>query len=107
VTGLWTNDRDTLAEALVGYLAGIRALAEGTKNAEPAARFWAPRVAADLIDKRFVRVLDPGDTELVERVAQAIEDAHCRYAEDCRSTEPVAAWCRRAADAVIKALRQP
>jgi hypothetical protein len=94
MSGLWTNDRDTLADALVGYLAGIRALAEGTKNDEPAARFWAPRVAADLIDKGTVRVLDPDNTELVEQVAGTL------YGGDWERA-------RRNARAVLMTLRQP
>jgi hypothetical protein len=107
VSGLWTNDVDTLAEALVGYLAGIRSLSEGTKNVEPAARFWAPRAAADLIDQRAVRVLDPDDTELVESIAKAMAGARPGSPPWQLLVPEIQEIHRVEARAAIVALRQP
>jgi hypothetical protein len=56
MSGLWTNDRDTLADGLIKELDWVHA---------PDLK-WA---AVRLIATRAVKVLDPDDTELVERVA--------------------------------------
>jgi hypothetical protein len=89
MSGLWTNDRDTLAlflsvHTLMDFGAAKRLLEQATADG-------------------VVRVLDPDDTELVNRIARVI----------CYGTEPpgIAAtapepW-RRTARAVIEALRQP
>jgi hypothetical protein len=73
--GLWTSDHDTLAEA-IGWL---------LDNGEPDGM----AIARYLTEHKTVRVLDPDDTELVERVA------------DIALME---SWVVRA---VIVALRQP
>jgi hypothetical protein len=61
MTGLWTNDRDTLVTWLADSYAGP----------EPYEGYNAARVD-DLLARGDVRVLDPGDTELVERGAEAL-----------------------------------
>jgi hypothetical protein len=86
MSGLWTNDRDTLNEALRGgytpyYL-------------NPAQR---AAVIEALIDTGAVKVLDPDDTELVERVATVVVE----------ELQLVDANPERMARAVIVALRQP
>jgi hypothetical protein len=57
VTRLWTNDLDTLADGLAPDL-----VYASTRR----------RIAERLIDQRVVRVLDPDDTELVERTARKL-----------------------------------
>jgi hypothetical protein len=89
VTGLWTNDRAGLAAWLSGYLRGFRISDAddcGAKGADA------------LISMRVVQVLDPDDTELVERVADAIFNVW----QDGEKS-----WPGDAARAVIEALRQP
>jgi hypothetical protein len=56
VTGLWTNDRDTLDKGVAAWLA------------------WGGHQAAGdfLLNEGVVRVLDPNDTELVERLRSVI-----------------------------------
>jgi hypothetical protein len=87
MTGLWTSGRDTLADRL-----NDRPLQGAVRD--------APRVADYLIHTRTVRVLDPDDTELVDRLAGVLyrERQHIDYL-----------WerARRDARAVIEALRQP
>jgi hypothetical protein len=58
MTGLWTNDRDTLADLV-----------------EVCGDFTNPWDVADsLIDKGVVRMLDPDDTELVDQVRDRMWD---------------------------------
>jgi hypothetical protein len=85
VTGLWTNDRDTLAAGIWGH-DGLDATA----------------LAQQLIDRGVVRVLDPADTELRHRVAHALADEQLM-----RLTGAERSAYLREARAVIEALRQP
>jgi hypothetical protein len=86
MTGLWTNDRDTLV------------------NGVATAPRYDPDLTADhLIDSGVVRVLDPDNTELVEQVAQAIYTAHVQQLHNPGSE----AWLYPIARAVIVALRRP
>jgi hypothetical protein len=57
MSGLWTNDRDGLAEALSDHIEGD---------------VMCSIVADELIAVGAVQVLDPGNTELVERFARFI-----------------------------------
>ena len=77
MTGLWTNDRDTLAEGIDRY---ARSVAPSEAS--------ATGVARDLIDTGAVKVLDPDNTELVAKLTAAIGSPSL-------------------ARAVIEALRQP
>jgi hypothetical protein len=86
MTGLWTNNRDTLAEAL-----------RNTPLQMP------QNLAQHLIESGVVRVLDPDNTELVEQVAQAIYTAHVQQLHKPGSE----AWLYPIARAVIVALRRP
>jgi hypothetical protein len=61
VTGLWTNDRDTLAEALRSGL-----MPHYLNPVQRAA------VIEALLGSGAVRVLDPDNTELVERLRSVI-----------------------------------
>jgi hypothetical protein len=84
MTGLWTNDRDGLAAWLSGYLRGFRISDAddcGVKGADA------------LISMRVVRVLEPDDTELRERVRKVVTSNELDT--ESRIT------------AVIEALRQP
>jgi hypothetical protein len=73
MTRLWTNDRDTLAEAL------FHAYAPGRKTWRDASgmrrRGWLSQ-ADRLLATGVVRVLDPDDTELVEQTAKTIYEWH-------------------------------
>jgi hypothetical protein len=86
MSGLWTNDRDTLAEAL------FHAYAPGRKTWRDASgmrrRGWLSQ-ADRLLATGVVRVLDPDDTELVERAAHKL------------------GWSAMTVRAVVEALRQP
>jgi hypothetical protein len=103
MTGLWTNDHDTLARAL--YLTA--ALGTSSLGIGDLVRAWdAPgeggrdgwRKRADvLIGNDVVRVLDPDDTDLVGRVIDEIAD-------ELHLVDPNP---ERLARAVIEALRQP
>jgi hypothetical protein len=96
VSGLWTNDRDTLADILIAELDWVHA---------PDLKWTAGR----LIGTGAVRVLDPDDTELVERVARGLFlEAHpgSEAGWDAPGVMGKAAWYTRAR-AVIKVLRQP
>jgi hypothetical protein len=104
VTGLWTNDRDTLAEALLPWRA----------NQEyPADKFdrdWADEFATVLIDDGVVRVLDPDDTELVEQGAQTLWSKGLPHDAGLvwdLLPETAREHYRVGARAVIEALRQP
>jgi hypothetical protein len=67
VSGLWTNDRDTLAEGLMR--------ADGV-DVEPGDVLDDCRAVADaLVDDGVVQVLDPDDTELVEEAAERLHRA--------------------------------
>jgi hypothetical protein len=81
MTGLWTNDRDSLGRWLAGFF-GVD-VADGEDAAD------------DLINDGVVRVLNPDDTELVERVAKAMWSFETNE------------FHRDMARAVIVALRQP
>jgi hypothetical protein len=97
MTGLWTNDRAALAEAIFReYTGGKESWAK--KNQRGRGR-WLVQVDR-LIDSGAVRVLDPDDTDLIEQVARAI----------ARSVgSPTDPWSiyHSCACTVIEALRQP
>jgi hypothetical protein len=78
MTGLWTNDHDTLADGLMEL-------------------DWVQWAASRLISTGVVRVLDPDNTELRYLIAKAIWGP---------TGEP-APICFKQADDVIVALRQP
>jgi regulator of extracellular matrix RemA (YlzA/DUF370 family) len=80
MSGLWTNDRATLAAGIWGHV-GLDATV----------------LAQHLIDKGTVRVLDPDDTDLVGRIIDEIAD-------ELHLVDPSP---ERLARAVIVALRQP
>jgi hypothetical protein len=96
VTGLWTNDRDMLGLGIVACV--------DTSVVNP----WY--VTDHLLNNRVVRVLDPDDTELVDRVAAVLSMCTCTPGpgyegpeEDCpRHGKP-----DLQARAVFEALRQP
>jgi hypothetical protein len=98
MTGLWTNNRDTLADGLIKELDWVHA---------PDLK-WA---AGRLIATGVVQVLDPDDTELVERGALPL--ARWRYSHPNASIEQAKEdaipWRVACAEsrAVIEALRQP
>jgi hypothetical protein len=110
MTGLWTNDRNTLAEALLGRRCEDHGL---PKEAPPG--YWrctspgclragdCSATAAYLIDSGAVRVLDHEDTGLRKQVAEAVW--HAVPAAD----RTVDFWKRLddIARAAIVALRQP
>jgi hypothetical protein len=92
MSGLWTNGLDALTAALHrGPSHGYNPTCE--------------RVASHLIDSGVVRVLDPDDTELVERVAAALWVSI--YREPWAQAGAVGDRYRVHARAVVKALRQP
>jgi hypothetical protein len=79
MTGLWTNDREAVYRALRPY----------------------DRTVADaLIDTGVVRVLDPDDTELVQRVAKGIYQHRSHEVDDWTYFIPHAIGA-------IEALREP
>jgi hypothetical protein len=85
MTGLWTNDRDTLATTIWGRPTGdARALAD-----------W-------IIKTGVVRVLDPDDTELRHKVAHILAGVPLMRLSQAKRD----AYLRKAT-AVIEALRQP
>jgi hypothetical protein len=88
VTGLWTNDRDTLAGAIRERL------------------YASPGSIADYaIQTGAVRVLDPDDPALVEQVAREMWAAHSGgLVWDTRA--PKEPWMCMARAAIV-ALRQP
>jgi hypothetical protein len=83
MTGLWTNDHDTLAKALWG-------LPHQTPDG----------LAKALIDRGYVRVLDPDETELVEQVAKGIYQHRSHEVDDWTYFIPHAIGA-------LEALRQP
>jgi hypothetical protein len=84
MSGLWTNDRDTLAEALRDTTLQV------------------PRnLAQHLIDTGAVRVLDPDDMRT--KIRDAISNEFSRWFWDTTIRDDI----DRATDAVIEALRQP
>jgi hypothetical protein len=98
MTGLWTNDRDTLASGINNP----RWTWLGRRAAED--------IADRLIDTGVVRMLDPGDTELVERVARALAPASYGRGPELQVLDRFQltdeGW-RAKARAAIEALRQP
>jgi hypothetical protein len=87
MSGLWTNDRDTLAKAVSTALRDRVTIADY------------------LIDSGVVRVLDPDNTELVEHVAREMWAAHSGgLVWDARA--PKEPWVCMARAAIV-ALRQP
>lgn len=86
MTGLWTNDRDSLIAALSGHIEGD---------------VMCSIAADELIVVGVVRVLDPDDTELRATIRDAIADEFGRWHWDFSDD------IERATDHVIEALRQP
>jgi predicted unusual protein kinase regulating ubiquinone biosynthesis (AarF/ABC1/UbiB family) len=84
MTGLWTNDRVTLAKALWGL---PHQTPEGLAKA--------------LIERGYVRVLDTEDVRA--KIRDAISDEFSRWFWDTTIRDDI----NRATDAVIVALRQP
>jgi hypothetical protein len=89
MTGLWTNDHDTLAKALG------RVLIDSWEEQQGHAQY--------LIDSGAVRVLDPDDTELRGRLAKRLREIVTHYDADSPKGDPDD-W---AAGQLIEALRQP
>jgi hypothetical protein len=100
MTGLWTNDRDTLADAC-----GVCTCTPGPGYDGPeedCPLHGKPEFRARyLIETGAVRTLDPDDTELVGQLADAIQ------AELQRPHSTVAAGYRAAARRCVVKLRQP
>jgi hypothetical protein len=97
MTGLWTNDRATLAEGI-----DVHQLQCGVADAKA-----ARATAQFLLDWRTVRVLDPDDTELRERLTRRLFDAELRPLITWKQApEPMRERYRRLARVVIDALRQ-
>jgi hypothetical protein len=95
VTGLWTNDRDTLAGALRSGL-----MPHYLNPVQRAA------VIEALLGSGAVRVLDPDNTELVEQGARAIYSSTWRMADWDLAPRQVRDLYRAYARAHIVALRQ-
>jgi hypothetical protein len=91
VTGLWTNDRDTLAEGLYIH------------SSDYMLTDAADELAGALFENRVVRVLDPEDTELRQQIRRSI------WAALPASGRTVLNWANLddIARAIIEELRQP
>jgi hypothetical protein len=92
MTGLWTTDRDTLNQGVSAWLAFGH-------DAEAAGDY--------LVNTGWVRVLDPDDTELVERVAATLRQAAGGWAASASSSPNWPTSDCEIARAVIEVLRQP
>jgi hypothetical protein len=99
MSGLWTNDRDTLAKAMfTEYTGGKESWAK--KNQRGRSR-WLVQVDR-LIDQGAVRVLDPDDPVQRGRVAKRLREIEVQAVAGIHRDDTD--W---AAGELIKALRQP
>jgi hypothetical protein len=95
MTGLWTNDRDTLADALI-------------INCPPLGSIWrgGDEVADRLIDTGAVRTLDLDETE-IEHAAERLHKAVYGGVPWPMASYYIKARRRNTVRAVIESLRRP